>query len=322
MITESSPPGVGVVVVNWNGLTDTLACLESLMAATSAPARVVVVDNGSTDGSVTALRAWQATRRGHAGPVVTILESTTNRGFSAANNIGVEHLRADPAISHFLLLNNDATVDPAFFREMARALAAAPDAAIMGVTIYVAAPPAPPARPPRGEVWYAGGHFLPLRSLTQHKRAVPGDAMPLPTEFVTGCAMLISRHAWKTLGPLPECYFIYFEDAEYSWRAHAAGLSVLYAPRAVVHHAVSASVGRQPKPRVLQLHTRNRALFARRNFRGWTRWGALAYLVVSKSSRAIAEVLRGRRALGWALFRGMIEGLMTSAGRPARRPSG
>jgi len=314
MITESSPPGVGVVVVNWNGLADTLACLESLVAATPGPPRVVVVDNGSTDGSVTALRAWQAARLGHAGPAVTIFESSTNRGFSGGNNLGVEHLRADPAISHFLLLNNDATVDPAFFREIARALAAAPDAAIMGVTIYVTAR--------RGEVWYAGGHFLPLRSLTQHERAVPADAMPLPTEFVTGCAMLISRHAWETLGPLPECYFIYFEDAEYSWRAHAAGLPVLYAPRAVVHHAVSASVGRQPKPRVLQLHTRNRALFARRNFRGWTRWGALAYLVVSKSSRAIAEVLRGRRALGWALFRGMIEGLMTSAGRPARRPSG
>ena len=303
--------GVGVVVVNWNGLTDTLACLESLVAATPGPARVVAVDNGSTDSSVTALRAWQAARPGHAGPAVTILESSTNRGFSVANNIGVEHLRADPAISHFLLLNNDATVDPAFFREIARALAAAPDAAIMGVTIYVAAPP---PGPPRGEVWYAGGHFLLLRSLTEHERAVPRDAMPLPTEFVTGCAMLISRHAWETLGPLPECYFIYFEDAEYSWRARAAGLPVLYAPRAVVHHAVSASVGRQPKPRVLQLHTRNRALFARRNFRGWTRWRALAYLVVSKSSRAMAEVLRGRLALGWALFRGMIEGLMTSAG--------
>jgi GT2 family glycosyltransferase len=304
---------IGVVVVNWNGLADTLACLESLVAATPGPTRIVVVDNGSTDGSLQALRAWQAARRGQgAGPAVTILASSTNRGFSGANNIGLEHLGADPAIGHFLLLNNDATVDPGFFAAMARALAAAPDAAIMGATIYVTARP--------GEVWYAGGRFLRLRSRVEHQRTVPRDATPLPTEFVTGCALLISRRAWETLGPLPQCYFMYFEDAEYSWRAHTAGLSVLYAPRAVVYHAVGASVARGwPHPRVVQLETRNRNLFVRRNFRGWTRWSALAYLVLSKPGRAIVEVLRGRPALGWAYFRGTIEGLLASAGPPARR---
>jgi GT2 family glycosyltransferase len=272
------------------------------------------VDNGSTDGSVTALRAWQAARRGHAGPAVTIFESSTNRGFSVANNIGVEHLRADPAISHFLLLNNDATVDPAFFREVARALAAAPDAAIMGPTIYVTAEP--------GEVWYAGGDFLPLRALVTHRDVVPDHADPVPTQFVTGCAMLISRSAWETLGPLPECYFIYLEDAEYSWRAHTAGLPVLYAPRAVVHHAVSAAVGRQwPNPRRIQLQTRNRALFVRRNLEGWRRLAALTYLVITKPGRALFEVLRGRPMLGWAVFRGTVEGLLSRAGRTTARPA-
>jgi len=308
-----SRSGIGVVVINWNGLADTLACLESLVAATPEPVRVVVVDNGSTDGSLHALRDWQAARRGQgAGSAVTILASSTNRGFSGANNVGVEYLCADPAIGHFLLLNNDATVDPGFFREMARALAAAPDAGIVGATIYVTARP--------GEVWYAGGRFLPLRSLVRHERTVPRDGAPLPTQFVTGCAMLIARRAWETLGPLAECYFIYFEDAEYSWRAHAAGLPVLYAPRAVVHHAVGASVTRQwPDPRVVRVQTRNRALFVRRNLSGWTRWGALAYLVVTKPGRALVETLRGRPALGWAFFRGMLDGLMTSAGRPERR---
>lgn len=306
---ELSRTGIGVVVINWNGLTDTLACLESLIAAAPVPARIVVVDNGSTDGSLNALRDWQGDES-----AVTILASSTNRGFSGANNLGVEHLCADPAIGHVLLLNNDATVDPGFFREMARALEAAPDAAIVGATIYVTARP--------GEVWYAGGRFLPLRSLVRHGQTVPREGTPVPTEFVTGCAMLISRRAWETLGPLPECYFIYFEDAEYSWRAHAAGLPVLYAPRAVVHHAVGGAVRRQwADPRRVYVETRNRGLFVRRNFRGWMRWGALAYLVVTKPGRALVETLRGRPAVGWAFFRGMLEGLMISADPPApRRP--
>ena len=198
---------VGVVVVNWNGLADTMACLASLEAAAPGPARVVVVDNGSSDGSVQALRRWQS-QHGMA-PVATLIASPSNRGFSGANNLGLARLAADPAIGHFLLLNNDATVAPTFFAEIARALEAAPDAGIMGPTIYVTGGAQP------GEVWYAGGVLVPLRALVVHRLVVPPGASPLATEFVTGCTMLISRRAWETLGPLPECYFIYLEDAEY-----------------------------------------------------------------------------------------------------------
>ena len=304
---------VGVVVINWNGLADTLACLESLVAATPGPARTVVVDNGSTDGSVNGLRTWLAAHRGHDGLAVDLVESSTNLGFSGANNIGVERLRADPLIRHFLLLNNDATVDRTYFGELARALNAAPDAGIMGPTIYVTGRP--------GEVWYAGGSFVPLRTLVIHNTIVPAAELPRSTEFVTGCAMLIARRAWDTLGPLPECYFIYHEDAEYSWRAHAAGLAVLYAPRPVVYHAVGGAMRRQAtRPRVAYLKTRNRVLFVRRNLHGWKRWGALAYLVVTKPGRAVAELLRGRPALGAAFLRGLAEGLVSRHGARLMAP--
>ena len=296
-----------MVVVNWNGLTDTMACLVSLEAATPRPARVVVVDNGSSDGSVEALRRWQAERP--KAPALTLIASPTNRGFSGANNLGLARLAADPAIDHFLLLNNDATVEPAFFAELARALAMAPDAGIMGPTIYVT------GGADAGQVWYAGGAFVPLRALVVHRLAVPPGAAPVATEFVTGCAMLISRRAWETLGPLPECYFIYLEDAEYSWRAREAGLPVVYAPRAVAYHAVGAAVRRRvPRPQVEYWHTRHRALFVRRNLSGWTRWGALAYLVLTKPARALLHLLRGRPALAWAALRGTAQGLLSKEG--------
>lgn len=303
-----TPTGIGVVVLNWNGHRDTVACLESLVAAVPAPSSVVVVDNGSTDDSLEVLRRWES-RHAAAGsaPRVSVIASPANRGFSAGNNLGLVRLAADRAIGHFLLLNNDATVDPAFFGEVTRALEAVPDAGIVGPTIYVTGRP--------GAVWYAGGHFVPLRSLPVHDLTVPSRPAPVPTEFVTGCAMLIARRVWDTLGPLPECYFIYLEDAEYSWRARAAGFAVVYAPRAVAYHAVGATVRRRvARPQVEYWRTRNRALFVRRNLRGWARWGALAYLLVTKPGRALVEVLRGRPALGSAFLRGTAAGLWSKDG--------
>ena len=293
---------VGVVVVNWNGLADTTACLASLAAASPRPARVVVVDNGSTDGSLEALRAPNADQG------VSIIAAGSNRGFAGANNLGLAELAGDSTITHFLLLNNDATVDPGLFAEIVRALDAVPATGLLGVTIYVSGRP--------GEVWYAGGHFVPLRALVVHDTAVPQGATPIATQFVTGCAMLIARQAWETLGPLPEAYFIYLEDAEYSWRARAAGLRVRYAPRAIAYHAVGTAMRRSyASPWVERLKAYNRALFVRRNFRGWERWAALAYLWVTKPARALVESLRGHPAVGWAVLRGTVSGLLSKDGK-------
>jgi GT2 family glycosyltransferase len=303
---------IGVVVVNWNGYADTVVCLESLLAAEPGPARIVVVDNASTDGSSAALARWMERAAGTAGPALTYLSSETNRGFAGANNLGIASLGGDRRIEHFLLLNNDATAQADFFAELGRVLTAAPDAAIVGTTIYEAGA--------SGRVWYAGGAFVPLRALAVHLHEVPQDQTAVSTAFVTGCAMLVSRRAWDVLGPLPECYFMYMEDAEYSHRAGAAGLRVLYAPRAVAHHAVGAAVGRavQP-PQLARWVTRSRALFVRRNLRGWRRWGALVYLIVTKPGRALAETLAGRPALGRAILSGTLEGLLSEDGDPQVR---
>jgi GT2 family glycosyltransferase len=296
---------VGVVVVNWNGEAETLACLQSLVAAAPPPGRIVVVDNASRDGSVEALKRWRA-GPGAACPV-SILASATNRGFAGGNNVGITHLASDPAIQRFLLLNNDATVAPDFFAQLAHALAQAPGAAIIGSTIYAAGP--------RQEVWYAGGYFVALRALVVHRHSVPRTSQPVATEFVTGCAMVVSRSGWERLGPLPECYFMYLEDAEYCARAHAAGLPVVYAPGAVAHHVVGSSIARAVhRPQVEYWKARNRALFVRRNLRGWTRWGALGYLAFTKPGRAFAETLRGRPVLGWAVLRGTLAGLLSKHG--------
>ncbi len=296
---------IGVVIVNWNGCADTIACLQSLIEADPGPASIVVVDNGSTDDSAATLARW-ATR--HPTVRISVVAAATNRGFAGGCNVGIARLVGDSGVTHFLLLNNDATVERAFFAELAAAAALVPNAGIFGVTIYDTAPPA--------GVWYAGGRFLRARSATTNSMSVRRNEVAILTEFVTGCAMLISRPAWTTVGPLPECYFMYFEDAEYCLRVQAAGLPVVYAPRAIVRHAVNATVRRAVDPsRNEYWFARARALFARRNFHGWEKGMALAYLILTVPPRAAVRALRWGPRRGWGLLWRTIRGLLAVEGR-------
>jgi len=304
---------VGVAVVNWNGRDDTLACVESLWAADPRPARVAVVDNASTDDSVPAISAWIAR---HADSGFEMLRSNENRGFAGASNLALQHLASDAGLTHFFLLNNDAAVDAGCLAEIERALAEAPSTGIVGPTVFESG---------SARVWYAGGVVSKWRAFGRSYHEFPrGGARVAPTEFVSGCAMVISRRAWDLLGPLPECYFMYFEDAEYCVRARGAGLEIGYAPRAVVHHRVAGTVDRGAVAAGLGEYrfAKSRALFARRNLRGPIRWTALTYLVVAGFAKSVLRTIRGRPARAWAAFRGMLAGLLAIEGkREAPRPA-
>lgn len=305
MSSSTSGPRIGVIVLNWNGADDTIACLDSLRLAQPGAARVVVVDNASTDGSVARITDW-ARRYDMA---VEIVVAQSNRGFAGGNNLGLELFARSPEITHFLLLNNDATVAPDFFRELNRALAIAPDAGLLTGTIY--------EHPAREKVWYAGGREIRARALIEHLHAPSTDGLPVRTEFVSGCLMLISRQVLNKIGPLADCYFpLYMEDAEYSLRAREAGLPVMYAPRARAFHKVGATVGMATaSPFITQAQVRHRVLYVRRNFRGLERAIALTYLALTKPGKALAETLAGRPKMGFAVLKGALEGFVADVRR-------
>lgn len=310
---QSKPPVFAVVVVNWNGAADTIACLESLWRAEPRPARVVVVDNASTDTSVHGINGWARltavdTTQVGAGATsqpdtwLTIIVAAANRGFAGGNNVGLEYLRRTTDVTHLLLLNNDATVAKDFFAELGRALHARPEAGLLTGTIYEDSA--------RDKVWYAGGREIRSRALISHLSDVPSGRVPVETEFVSGCVMLISRQALDRIGLLAECYFpLYMEDAEYSLRVRKAGLPVLYAPAAKAYHKVGATVGKaETSPFITRAQVRHRVLYVRRNFPPLQRAIALSYLAVTKPAKAILETVSGRPTIGWAVLRGMIEG--------------
>lgn len=304
-------PSFGVVVVNWNNSHDTIPCLESLVAADPRPAHAVVVDNGSTDDSVAKIREWAIERGvadvGSNAPWLIVMEAGANRGFAGGNNVGIRHLEEATRVSHVMLLNNDATIAPDFFAEISRALAIVPGTGLITGTIF--------EDPARDRVWFAGGTEIPLRALYRHRLRIPAGIDPVPTDFVTGCAMVISRPLLERIGRLAEVYFpLYWEDGEYSFRARQAGFPVLYAPRARAYHKVGATVGAATvSPVVAYCQNRLRVFYVRRNYRGTRKAAALAYLAVTKPGRAMIEAARGRPRIGWEILKGTFSGFTSAA---------
>ena len=313
---QPNEPRFGVIVVNWKNVPDTIDCLDSLASACPRPDRVVVVDNGSADGSIEQLVEWATTRGvayelgrpGASAPGaawLTIVDAGANLGFAGGNNVGLSLLEREASLTHFLLLNNDALVAPDYFAQIAAGLEHRREVGLSIGTIYEAAD--------RARVWYAGGRILPRRALAVHELRVPENGEPVHTHFVTGCAMVIARPALERAGMLAECYFPgYMEDVEYSWRVRDRGLELLYIPRAVVYHKIGSSFGaRAVSPLTAYHQNRHRLYFARRNLRGTDRLAALVYMALTKPGRAVIDMIAGHPRVSWAVLRGTVAGMVT-----------
>jgi GT2 family glycosyltransferase len=213
-------PQVTIIVLNWNGLNDTLDCLESLGQLDYKNYKVLVVDNGSVDGSVPVTR--------ERFPEVTIVENGENLGYAGGNNVGLRYAMAQGA-DYALLLNNDTVVDPAFLRVLVDEVQAEPAVGIAGPTIYYHERP--------DIIWSAGGAIDWQRGSTRMVGLDERDegqfgAEPRPVDFVTGCAMLVRRAVMEQVGLLDERFFAYYEEAEWCVRAARAGYKIVHVPMA------------------------------------------------------------------------------------------
>ena len=306
---RSVPPSslsFGLVILNWNNGVDTVECLDSLLNCRPRPERVVVVDNGSVDDSLALIGKWrERSELTTDGSWLKVIEAGSNLGFAGGSNLGIRHLLDDTTITHVMLLNNDAVASESFFADIRDAIDRAPDAGVIGPTIR--------EDPARNRVWYAGGTEYPFRALVQHELSVPGSTEPRDTDFVTGCAMIMSRSVLEKAGVLAECYFpAYFEDGDYCHRAKDAGFRVMYAPVPVVYHKVGSTVRAANLDLHLTYHkNRLRVIYARRSYRGATKLTALSYLALTKPVRAFVETLKGRPRDGWAVISGAFAGFLS-----------
>ncbi len=247
---------VTALVLAWNGLDLTRATLDSL-SRSRMPAgwalHLMVVDNASTDGTVAAIAADY--------PHVELIALAENRRFAGGNNAGLERAleRGDDAV---MLINNDVLADPGMIEHLILAIEQTPEAGGAAPLIYHAAP--------SDLVWYAGGRCTPWIAHSSHVGIRERDRGQWrgieETGYLTGCCLLATREVWQRVGLLDERYFIYAEDADWSLRARAAGLRLLFVPTARLWHEVSASSGGAIN--AWKIHHRLRA--------NWTLWSTHA----------------------------------------------
>ena len=266
---------LGVVLVNWRRAGDTLECLESLLRS-DTPIRVVVVDNGSDDGSIDLLTRWAAGEQtagvvspamAHLsspplakpltlrrlslaeaatavpdGAAVTVIDAGGNVGFAAGNNLGMNFLLRAREIDYVWLLNNDTVVQP----DAAQALIARMDAThnigMCGTVVrYYHRPDTLQA---------LNGHRFSL--MTGASRGInSGKSIRVPfdparvareTDFVLGASLAVSRRFVETIGPMHESYFLYFEEVDWAYR-NAGRFAIAFAHGAIVFHKEGGTIG-------------------------------------------------------------------------------
>jgi len=217
----ATSPKVGIIVLNYNGRNCLPACLESLGRLEYPEKEIIIVDNHSSDESLlTAEKTF---------PQFTFVRNAKNEGFAKGMNTGIR-LALTHGAEYCWLINYDTKVDPAALTRLIAVAQKYPQAGLLSPMIFETA---------SRRLWFAEGKidFFRMRALhTQPaKKELPCESYP--SEFLTGCALLIKKELIETIGLLDERFFLYYEDADYSLRAVAAGFACLVVPGARVWHA-------------------------------------------------------------------------------------
>ncbi len=248
-------PKVVILILNWNGKKDTLACLESLQAAKKMPKfATMVIDNGSTDDSIAAIRA--------SFPQVPILETKENLGFAGGNNAGIRWA-LDKSFDWILLLNNDTVVAPDFIEGFLSAAKARPEGKIFGAKIY--------RYEEKERIDHLGGVWNSITAEFESNAFGQIDDGSFEemkeVDYVCGCALLMHRSVPEAIGLLEESFFLLWEESDFCARAKKAGFQIWTAPQSKLWHKVSASFT-GGKPHMHYFWWRNRLLYISRNLPG------------------------------------------------------
>jgi GT2 family glycosyltransferase len=222
-------PIVYIIVLNWNGLQDTIVCLDSVVKLNYPNFRLIVVDNGSTDGSTDIISKNY--------PKVHFIENNENLGYAKGNNVGIRYALENNA-DYVWLLNNDTVVEQHALLNMVVEAEKDPLNGIIGGKIYYLNS--------AKKIWFAGAMIEWSRGTSNHIGLNETDVGQYDyvqeIDRVAGCSMLVRREVCHSVGLLDENFFLYVEEVDWCVRARKAGFKCLFVPSSIVYHKASASV--------------------------------------------------------------------------------
>lgn len=224
---------VFIILVNYNGIDDTIDCINSIKGNAYQNIRIVVVDNGSNDDSYNRLvRMYGSTSD------IVIIDAGENLGFAGGNNVGILYAIENDA-DYILLLNNDTIVDENFLIPLIKYSQKENKPLLLSAKILYYSDPS--------RIWYGGGKYLKYKGTARHLRFNELDSDVSYVEdvnFVCGCFMFFNRDAINKVGLMPEDYFLYGEDTAYSLVAVKQNVPMKYISDSVIYHKVSASTSK------------------------------------------------------------------------------
>jgi GT2 family glycosyltransferase len=287
---------VAVILLNWNNAPRfTVPCLQSLRKLrTSAQVIPVVVDNGSTDDSLSILREYR--------PEIDLVVSSQNLGFSGGCNLAIDHARKTYEPTHYWLLNNDTEVEPDALQHMIDALAA--DASIGAVGSQLRYMDEP------DRVQAFGGGWISLWHGFHGHFTQPVDAARF--DYINGASVLLSKQAAAAVLPMDDRFFVYFEDADLGLRLRQAGFRLEVACDSIVYHKVSPNMKALPAV-VTRYYFESLCLFFRKH-------APVPFLpvVMRCTGGVLLRVMCGQWGAARAVIGGAWSGITsTAAGQPS-----
>ncbi len=301
---SAAAPSVAAIVLNYNGREVTLQALASLSALDYPSLQLVVVDNGSSDGSYEAIA--------RAFPAVQQLRTEVNLGPAGGATLGMRWAMAQ-GFDYLLVLNNDIEVAPDFLSRLVEVAERAPEIGIVGPKSYYFWD--------RGRIWSAGGKLRFGEAVTRERGEGRLDHGQFDrdreVDYVNGCAMLIKRAVVEAVGYWDPIFQLCFEDADFCYRARQHGFRCFYAHRAKLWHMVSVSTGGY-KPAKTFHSARSTAVFLRRYARPWHWPGAALAIAAAIPAAFVRELVKGNQAAVLAKVRGYREGFRLALSPPPR----
>ena len=285
---------VTAVVLNWCNEHDTKSCLDSLAAQDHPALSILLVDNGSPDGSGSRLRARY--------PAFSYLQTGKNLGYSGGNNAGMK-AALEAGTEFVLVVNNDTVLEPGCVRELVLAAETQDRVGAVGAKILRYDTP--------DRIWFGGGVFDRMRAIGRHERENDADLDPLERQtrevtFLTGCCLLVPAATLRTVGYFPENFFAYVEGVEYCLRISQSGLKLIYAPGARLRHRVPA-VGTLPSASQIRLRDRNRRRIVRAHYSALDTIRFSIWFYPSRVALMAKYVLQGEIARARGVLQGMSE---------------
>ena len=281
---------LSIITVNYNGLADTCSLLDSITPCDHST-EVIVVDNASRNGEANTIEKRY--------PTVRVVKSEENLGFAGGNNLGINVAQG----RYLFLVNNDTVFNPKELKWLIESLDHSPKTAIV----------CPKIRFFHGERMIQFAGYTPLSKITLRNKGMGyaetdngqyDEAHATP--YAHGAAMLVRREAIDDVGMMPECYFLYYEELDWSVMMRRKGYDIWYDPRCTIFHKESQSTGVDSPLKTYYL-CRNRLLFAKRNVSYPTLAATYAYLVCVAFKDMLKHGMRGRTDLARATYKGLID---------------